>query len=241
MMALDAYNVLDRWPLENLGGFMEECERHSVREIYLTGTNTDPMLFRHCRELREALAKFTLGVRTNGVAIMANPERWECFDKASITICSLNPDVYRRMMGHGDPPPLKDILAMHGPSDIKINIVLGPENTNLRDGCVQDTLNELSLLGIKRVNLREPYGQPHVGDPLAYKHKFGFAYGMPVHWWNGMMVTYWDVHYCEVESVNLYANGGVSIDYPITRGHSENGFVKEQALWNYGRHNAQWV
>lgn len=58
-----------------------------------------------------------------------------------------------------------------------------------------------------------------------------------------MEIAYWDVHYVEVESVNLYANGVVSEDYPVTRGHDPiYGNVKDQG--NYlksGRQQEQWL
>jgi hypothetical protein len=47
---------------------------------------------------------------------------------------------------------------------------------------------------------------------------------------HGIEVTYWDVHYVEVESVNLYANGYVSINYPITKGVAfDKGLVLDQS------------
>jgi hypothetical protein len=66
---------------------------------------------------------------------------------------------------------------------------------------------------------------------------------MPTYRWKDMLVTYWDVHYCEVESVNLYANGRVSLTYPITKGHDYRGKVIPQEQWGaeHGRHVEQWV
>lgn len=56
-----------------------------------------------------------------------------------------------------------------------------------------------------------------------------------------LSITYWDVHYVEVESVNLYANGRISLDYPITRGHTDLGIVKDQSNFVHGRQVEQWV
>lgn len=55
-----------------------------------------------------------------------------------------------------------------------------------------------------------------------------------------MLVTYWDVHYVEVESVNLYANGLVSETYPVTAGHHPTGFVLDQSHFGVGRQSEQW-
>ena len=50
-----------------------------------------------------------------------------------------------------------------------------------------------------------------------------------------------DVHYVEVESVNLYANGRVSITYPITKGYDPSGVVFPQFTFPGGRVHEQWL
>lgn len=50
------------------------------------------------------------------------------------------------------------------------------------------------------------------------------------------------MHYTEVESVNLYANGRISHDYPITRGCSPDGVVMGQEHFRHsGRQHPQWL
>lgn len=242
MMALDAFNNLDTWPMLGIEGFVQECQQRNITEINLTGTNTEPLLFKHHDKfvtfLRESIPDVKLGIRTNGALILKSPETWKLYDKASITFPSFDNDIYQKQMGRGVPPNLEAILELDGPSPIKINIVLGDENRQ----DVFDTLDRLARLGFKKVNLREPYGQPHVGNPLANYRQLGEVLGMPQYDWLGMSVVYWDVHYVHVESVNLYAQGRVSIEYPITRGHDKDGEVREQSNWDKrGRHNEQWV
>lgn len=245
MMALDPLNNLDTFPLAGLDLFIEECNQRGIGEVNLTGTNTDPLLYRHIPELRAALSSrlrspLRFGCRTNGAAVTGNPDLWSMFDKASITICSMDAKIHTSMMGTGRPADIRKIVKMGGPKDVKVNIVLGPENRY----DVYRTLDSLvHIPGILRVNLREPYGQPHIGDPLAEYWQSEKRLGMPVYNYHGLEVAYWDVHYCEVESVNLYANGNVSTDYPITRGHdAETGDVKDQSFFPiHGRQRPQWV
>jgi organic radical activating enzyme len=248
MMALDKYNNLSTFPLDNINNFVEECSARGIREVNLTGSNTDPLLYERIPQLKLFLrsrlgAHFKFGVRTNGALIPSRQSDWNCFDKASISLPSLNSAIYKSMMGSGEPPDLDRILAISQGKAIKINIVLGPENVKSRD--LMATLLELARIGIKTVNLREPYGQPHIGDPLAmWGHEpFGYLYGMPRYDFAGMQVVYWDVHYVEVESVNLYANGVVSINYPITKGHDpKRGAVLDQSNFvTSGRRQEQWL
>lgn len=252
MMALDHLNNLDTWPLKSLGEFIETCGERGVTEVNLTGTNTDPLLCKHLPELRCALEDsipgLTLGIRSNGVLLPQKATEWQLFDKGSITLCSLDPKIYKAMMGQGSPPDIDAIMKisdhMH---DLKVNIVLGPENTSLLGYNhridIWRTLHKLREAGFKKVNLREPYGQPHVGDVLAlHNHPLaGERLGMPFYDWRGMDVMYWDVHYVEVESVNLYASGRVSETYPITQGHDEEGYVLDQSHYKGGRVQDQWL
>jgi hypothetical protein len=164
------------------------------------------------------------------------------FDKASISITSLDPHLYRKTMGQGTPPNVEKILRMSKFNDIKINIVLCPETVLTKD--VFKTINKLIDMGVRTINLREPYGQPHIGDPMEHWFRnTSTTFGMPTYHHRGAWITYWDVHYVEVESVNLYANGVVSTTYPITKGHDPvTGTVKGQEHFtNSGRVCNQWL
>jgi len=244
MMALDALNNLDKWPLEGIDEFIVECQKHGVREINVTGSDTDPLLYKHMAKLKEYLKQhipdLIFGLRTNGALIVSKPEVWALFDKASITIQSLDPTIYKKMMGKGSVPDLEKILYMKGPDRVKINIVLGPENTE--NGDVFETVMGLSRLGYKTVNLREPYGQARIGNPFeGYLQPTGYRLGMPYYNYRSVDVTYWDVHFVEVESVNLYASGRISVEYPISKGHAPTGVVLSQDNWTHGRHVEQWT
>lgn len=246
MMELDPLNVLDTWPLPGLELFTAACRQRAVRDVFVTGTNTDPLLYRHATRLsatiRATIPGARVGIRTNAAALRSVDQLLP-YEMGSVTVCSLKPEIYRAMMGSGEPPDIARVVEMcdearwHEPP--KVNIVLGPENRL----DIVSTIGGCADAGVRRFNLREPYGQPRVGNPLAYweRCRIEDVLGMPTYRFNSVTVTYWDVHFCEVESVNLYASGRVSEDYPITRGHSDNGEVRDQAQFEHGRHREQWV
>lgn len=249
MMSLDSYNTLDTWPLNGLDKFVANCLRRDVHEVNVTGTNTDPLLFKHTAKLRmileKAIPNLRLGLRTNGAVFLSRPEIVAQYDKGSVTICSADPDVYRAMMGCGDVPDIKAIIKLArtmGWIDIKANVVIGPENCSGDNPDVLKTIQKLADAGFNKINLREPYGQSHVGNPLAFRIPDAYTLGMPTYQMGGASVVYWDVHYVEVESVNLYASGHVSETYPITKGHDPiRGVVKDQSNFGHGRHRKQWL
>lgn len=248
MPGVDPINNLDTWPLPGLDRFVQECKRAEVREVNLTGSDTDPLLYQHlpqlCAYLRDALPGIRLGIRTNGILVKHRGQphsAWPLFDKASISITSFDGDLYRKTMGRGTPPDLAEILNQSEGLDIKVNVVLCPET--VESGDLWKTLTILAGYGVKRVNLREPYGQPRIGDPLADRlPKWGEIFGMPQYQIGDTVITYWDVHYVEVESVNLYANGLVSTTYPVSLGHDPTvGKVLDQTNFKAsGRQASQW-
>jgi hypothetical protein len=250
MMSLDPFNNLDVWPLTNIDKFIEQCNTKGIKEVNLTGSNTDPLLYKHLEELtkyiRERIPNVVLGIRTNGVGDI---DLLRHFDKGSMSITSFNEKIYKKTMGQGHPPVfnLKKILSSGYPiaDNLKINVVLCPELLSgflFRD--IDQTILSISKLDkIKRINVRQPYGQPHINDPFSDRSLHKMVYGNPCYLIRDMEVTVWDVHYTEVESVNLYANGIVSITYPVTKGcHPVYGDVKGQENFTTsGRVNEQWL
>ena len=240
MMALDGENNLDSWPLDGLSEFVKECRHRGIFEINLTGTNTDPLLYQHTENLREFLEKnipgLVLGVRTNGAA---NLQRLMFYDKASVTICSADSKINKLIMG-GVASDLLRLTRYIPSNEIKINTVLCPENYDQ----IIDVVDLAREYGIHKVNLREPYGQPYLGipDPFRIMAPRGFIF-TTTPWWelNGVKVYYWNVHYVHVQSVNLYATGRISVDYPITKGCCEDGIVQPQLEFTGGRIREQWV
>jgi organic radical activating enzyme len=247
MMGLDPFINLNEWPLDGIDNFITECNAKQITEVYLTGSNTEPLLYGQLPKLVEYLRAnipaLHLGVRSNGVLVEDLKEDWLLFDEASITICSTDKAINEKMMG-GLPPRLDRIAEISGPKNMQLtlNITLGPENLDN----VKQTLDDvLDIYPWKWINLREPYGQPHVGNPFDYWEPDGYIYGMPYYYvfseWGKIRITYWNVHYVQVKSVNLYANGRLSTDYSVSKGHDPVlGEVKDQSKFPRGRQVKQW-
>ena len=245
MMELDKYNNLDKWPLEGFNEFVEQCNAKNIKEVNLTGSNTDPLLYKHINVLNASLRLeipwVKIGIRTNGVVAWKKPGILRLFDKVSFSIPSFDYTIYRKIMGYGQPPDIAMILERYR-GEKKANIVLSPFSAG---NDLNTTIHIFSMRGVTKINLREPYGQPRVGDPFKSREvPLRYTYGMPTYAIKGAEVTYWDVHHVEVESVNLYANGNVSLTYPITKGYipGDGGEVKDQSHWKeHKRHNPQWI
>jgi hypothetical protein len=244
MMALDALNTLHT-PAREMKGFMsfiEACKAKGIRSVNLTGTNTDPLLYdsipNMVMELRLLLPGVSVGIRTNG---SSHHSDIRYFDHGSITVCSADYHTNLEIMG-GPPPDLGALAEWNDLSQFKLNCVLGPLSANMEN--VAGLVDLASAWGITRINLREPYGQEHVGSEWIGSIPDGTVLQESVPFWDfgEVRVFYWDVHYVAVRSVNLYANGRISMEYPITKGHIEGGVVIPQSEFQgHHRRQKQWM
>ena len=97
---------------KNLDEYLMLLKRDGINKIYLTGQNTDPLLYKYLDELIEYLemAGFTVGVRTNG--LVANG-KMEAINKLngtiSFSIHSLNPDTNELITGSRTIPNFKEL------------------------------------------------------------------------------------------------------------------------------------
>lgn len=248
MQALEPFNNLNKENLDGFDDFIIKCKEYKITEVALTGSNTDPLLYRFIPSLKDKLGRSLdlqmFRITTNGVKVLNNLETWNLFDFASITFCSFDETINQKMMG-GVPVNIREIIKQTK-FDFRINILLSSYNIINND--LMATIDKLIDAGTKKINLREPYGQPNMRSSLnkfLQKNKLTFTHkilGNDALTYRGCEICYWDVHYTEVESVNLYANGRVSNDYPITRGHDVSGLVLSQDNWQFeGRKYQQWL
>jgi hypothetical protein len=248
MQALEPFNNLNKENLDGFDDFITKCKEYKITEVALTGSNTDPLLYRFIPSLKDKLQKNLdlqmFRITTNGVRVLNNIDIWKLFDFASITFCSFDRKINQEMMG-GEPVDIKKIIK-NTPFDFRINILLSTKNICNND--LMLTIDKLIEAGTTKINLREPYGQPNMSkalnlffkqNNLEFSHKI---LGNDALIYKGCEICYWNVHYTEVESVNLYANGKVSDDYPITRGYHSSGSVLSQDNWSFeGRKYQQWL
>lgn len=248
MMELDSMNTLNTPPhlMKNLDKFYDQIEERGIKNLYLTGTNTDPSLYKHHKQLTDifhGIPGLEIGIRTNG---SSNASNLRHYDNGSLTICSMDYHTNLKMMG-GPPPDLGKIALYANLSKWNINTVLGPDNCKL--GEVVRLIAMARKYGISYINLREPYGQQHIGIKvfedryfLGPQHGTIFEGTVPYWEFDGFRVYYWDVHFVGVNSINLYANGRISSKYSVTKGHSKNGKVQDQTYFEgHKRRNKQWI
>ena len=92
---------LDAWPLAGLDRFLAALARSGTREVSLTGTDTEPLLYRHphalVRALRTALPDVRLSLHTNGVLVLDRLDVVHLFDRVCVSMPSFEPATFTCM------------------------------------------------------------------------------------------------------------------------------------------------
>ncbi len=203
---------LGLFPLRGLEAFVALLRRHRVRQVVLSGTNTDPQLYRFegrlLAWLRAALPGIQLSLHTNGQLALKKMGVLNLYDRVAISLPTFDPATYERMTGSRRVPDLAAILrAARVP--VKVSCVIDEPNA----GQLSAFLARCHALGIRRLVLRQLYGDPrHWELPDELVHTGAYRHN-PVYDYRGMEVTHWSFDETSSTSLNLFGDGSISTEY----------------------------
>lgn len=224
-------NNLDEFPLRNLDRFVELVRRYGVTEVVFTGTTTDPQLYRHEARLlawlREKLSpsdplpgpppdrgreQIRLSLHTNGQLALCKMEVFNQYDRVCISFPSFKAATYQQLMGSPRVPDLAEIVRQ-AQVPVKVSCVINEHNHSELDSF----LNQCGIIGIKRVVLRQLYGDTRswpLPDQLILRSTYR---GNPVYDYHGLEVTFWHFDQTASTSLNLFSDGTISDRYLLTQ------------------------
>ncbi|MCP4536282.1 MAG: radical SAM protein [Chloroflexi bacterium] len=216
--ALNRYN-LDEFPLRNLNTFVELLRRHHVRQIVLTGTSTDPQLYRHearlIHWLRGQMPQVQISLHTNGQLALDKMDVLNLYDRVSLSFPSFDPDTYEQMTGSRRVPDLAAIVRA-ARILIKVSYIVNEHNM----GQIDDFMIRCHEIGIRRLVFRQLYGDLRQWNILPALTPTGTYRGNPVYDYDSMEITYWNFFHMSSTSLNLFANGTISDQYLLTKANS---------------------
>jgi MoaA/NifB/PqqE/SkfB family radical SAM enzyme len=215
------WDNLSLYPPRNLDRFMALIQEHQVRQVVLTGTDTDPQLYQHEGRLldhlrRELPAGTAFSLHTNGRLALRKMDMANGYDRVAISLPSFNPIVYERVMGV---PGVPDLEAILGRAEVSIKVSCVVTDDNASD--VPRFLEGCRSLGVRRLVLRKLMGERRPWDQLIRLEETGLVVrgsyrGNPVYQCGGMEVTLWDFGQTESRSLNLFSSGTISTAYLLT-------------------------
>lgn len=223
---------LDIFPPTNLEHFIDLLCEYGIRQVVLTGTNSDPQLYRYEANLLELLRTrlphgTQISLHTNGRQVLHKLAVFNQYDRVSLSFPSFDPVTYQHMMGVPNPPDLAAILsAAHMP--VKLSCVI--DHHNLPE--LINYLTHCRELGVRRVVLRKLYGDMRPWASLidivalglhpvtVYRGNTVFIYG-------DMEVTLWDFVQSESTSLNLFADGTISKEYLLVHAPAVSPYLHD--------------
>jgi len=216
--ALNRNNLSD-WPLRNLEQFAALLRQHNVRQIVLTGTTTDPQLYRHEARLidwlrRQAPAKLSL--HTNGQLALGKMGLFNLYDRATVSFPSFDADTFAAMTGARRMPDLAAIVrAARIP--IKVSCIIDEHNIHQ----VEAFIARCREIGVRRLVFRQLYGDTRQWDILPGHTPVAFYRNNPVYLLQGVEVTWWRFDTTTCTSLNLFSDGSISTEYLLAHPRPE--------------------
>ena len=210
-------NNLREFLPRNLDRFVELILARTIKQVVFTGTTTDPQLYpyeaRLLDYLRHQLPDNTqYALHTNGRLALQKLDTFNLYDRACLSFPSFNPMTYFAMMGVRGVPDLTQIIE-RAQIPVKVSCIVNNDNRHE----LPEFLERCQAIGIKRVVVRQLYGDTHALPIVAGLTLYGLYSRNPVYNYRGMEVTYWNFDHCDCHSLNLFSDGTISADYLLAK------------------------
>ncbi len=212
---------LSQFPLAGLDEFVTQLNRHGVRQISLSGTNTDPQLYQHESKLldylRVRIPDVKISLHTNGQLALGKIAVFNHYDRAAISFPSFESETYRQMTGSTH---ILDLASLVNAAAIPLKISTIVTEHNIEE--LSRILEGCGELGITRMVLRKLYGETREWNLFAGHQPVRYFGGNPVYELDGMEVTLWDFSASTVQCLNLFSDGSISPEYELTKQHNRS-------------------
>lgn len=205
---------LAEFPPRNLDALLALIRRHGIREVTLTGTTTDPQLYRHEARLlallRDQLPPETrISLHTNGQLALAKLAVFNQYDRVTVSFPSFEPATYFKLMGSPRVPNLAEIMR-RADVPVKISAVLTADNA----AEIDSFLARCAEIGVRRLVYRRLFGDTRDWSAALRRLPRRADYrGNPVFDFHGLEVTYWQFEQTASTAINLFSDGTISTDY----------------------------
>ena len=225
-------NHFSKW--KNFHKYLEKCKRDGIKKIYLTGQNTDPLLYKYLQELIEYLKDegFHVGIRTNGVLGLEKMDIINSLnDEVGLSIHSLTPDINKKITNHSIIPDW-DMIIKKIKVPLRIAIVVTRYNKNEILSLIQffSKYKNISYIQLRCIATDERYEELKE-DIDCYKEvtseimeKFSYLrdyYTASIYDVYGIEVCLWKTVATTINSYNYFTDGIISTDYFVVEGYKK--------------------
>lgn len=225
-------NHFSKW--KNFHKYLEKCKRDGIKKIYLTGQNTDPLLYKYLQELIEYLKDegFHVGIRTNGVLGLEKMDIINSLnDEVGLSIHSLTSDINKKITNHSIIPDW-DMIIKKIKVPLRIAIVVTRYNKNEILSLIQffSKYKNISYIQLRCIATDERYEELKE-DIDCYKEvtseimeKFSYLrdyYTASIYDVYGIEVCLWKTVATTINSYNYFTDGIISTNYFVVEGYKK--------------------
>lgn len=217
------------WP--HFDEWINKLLENNVQKIYLSSTNSEPLLYSYLSDLIDYLQDlgFKVGIRTN--ASLDTSVCSKCKEEVSLSLQSLNPETFKKI---AEVPLTFDFLENLRKIDtdnIRVTIVVNRYNYLE----IFDMLNKLKDFNLRYVQLRQCYKYYDVDitpDIDAFKYVINLLKRYPIkgnfnesiiYDVNGLSVSVWETVFKKesISSSNYWTNGVITDNNLLVEGYED--------------------
>ncbi len=222
--------------MNNLDKYLNLCKKHEIENVYLTGLNTDPLLYNHLEEFIDYLQEdkgFKVGIRTNALLAKNNIEVINKLKKSiSYTILTLNHQVMKWITGSSKIPDFNYIF-----NNVNIPQRVSTVFSKFNSHEIMDIIRfvakypQVKYLQLRKISTdtRYDYLKKHMLAFEEFKKDMSRLYTevgeinkAPIIKVNNLDIVFWKTVETSVNSINYFTNGVISENYFIIEGLLKN-------------------
>jgi molybdenum cofactor biosynthesis enzyme MoaA len=221
---------------KNFNDFLIMCWENAVTNIYVTGQNTDALMYRYLPELIDYLqdeCNLNVGIRTNGYLSHKHIETMrKCRRSVGLSIHSLNSDTNKLIMGRNCEKIIDWANLIPQLNRVRVSIVVNRYNEKEIFGLMHyiSRFPNVKYIQLRRIctDSREEFLLPDVEafERIAKKIKknkhmepIGDFYGAPLYNIYGKEVCVWRTVKTDIDSYNYFTDGTISDEYFVVEGY----------------------
>jgi molybdenum cofactor biosynthesis enzyme MoaA len=205
---------LNAFPLTGLDAFIETLNRYQVKQVSLTGSNTEPQLYLYEEELiqylRSRISGVKLSLHTNGTLMTQKMAIVNLYDRVSVSMTSFNRQTRKKTTGVDWDFDLERIVR-ELTVPLKISTIITDDN--LQE--IPSIVARCKALGVSRMVLRKQYHERRDWDFFPNQRPCKYFAGNPVYSLDGMEIAIWDFQKSTLQCLNLFSDGAITEDYEI--------------------------
>ena len=217
---------------KNLDKYLEKCKKAGIKKIYLTGQNTDPLLYNYLQELIDYLKEqnFLVGIRTNGVLALEKMDIINSLnDEVGLSIHSLTKEINKKITNHSMIPNWDKIIRKIK-VPLRIAIVITRHNKNEILNLIKffSKYKNIHYIQLRCIATDERYDELKE-DVLCYQEvtnqiieKFSYIrdyYTASIYDIYGIEVCLWRTVATTINSYNYFTDGIISTNYFVVEGY----------------------